>query len=245
MLIIPAIDILGGRCVRLYQGDYNQVSTYDHDLHSVCTNWVEAGAKRIHLVDLDGAKAGRPINHRAIIKLAQSFPTTSFETGGGVRTMEDASLFLQAGLDFVILGSIACTNPKAALAIITRFPGQILLGLDAQDDQVKIAGWLSGTGKTCLEVLAPFMGSQVAGIVHTDIARDGTLEGANLKASARLARHSGIPVIASGGVSNMQDIERLRNYKGQLVGAIVGKALYEQRLELAEAIEAIDSHRAN
>jgi len=236
MLIIPAIDILGGRCVRLLQGDYNQVSEYGDRLHDIARRWVDAGASRIHLVDLDGAKAGEPVNHQAILDLARDFPQISFEVGGGIRDMRHAQDYLEQGVDFVILGSVAYKDPDAALAIIRRFPGRVLLGLDSQGGRVKIAGWLDDTGKSLTQVLAPFLASPQAGVIHTDIARDGTLDGANLAASAELARTSGLQVIASGGVASLADVEKLGAYAGLLQGVITGKALYEGRLSLADAI---------
>ena len=242
MLIIPAIDILGGRCVRLRKGDYQQVSEYGDDLIAIAEQWIRLGAKRMHLVDLDGAKKGSPVNQQAILHLARSFPEVAFEVGGGIRQLEHAQSYLDNGVDYVIIGSIACTNPQAAVTMIERFAQQILLGLDTYRNKVKIAGWCDDSNLTLQQALLPFVDSPIAGIIHTDIDRDGMLSGTNFEASAALARETSFPVIASGGVASMDDVKQLVTYAGVLDGVIAGKALYQGTLALDTAIQYLDEH---
>ena len=243
MQIIPAIDLLDGHCVRLHQGDYDQVTRFSDDPVAQALAWQQQGAQRLHLVDLDGARSGQPVNDRAVkaITAALSIPV---QLGGGVRSAERAEELLACGLDRVILGTVAIEQPQLVRELAGRHPGQVVVGIDAKDGLVATRGWLETSAVRATDLAQQFEGSGVAAIVSTDIATDGTLAGPNLEALRAMAEASSIPVIASGGIGTLEDILSLLSIAPLGVeGVIVGRALYDGTVDLAEAIAAVGPER--
>lgn len=232
MQVIPAIDLRGGKCVRLRQGDYDQETVFGDDPAAMAARWEEQGAGRIHLVDLDGAKAGRPINVEAVRAILGRV-NVPCQLGGGVRDAATIAAWLDAGVERVIVGTQALKDPDWFRAMILEHPGRLLLGLDARDGKVATAGWLDVSTVDATELALQFDDLPMAGVVYTDIARDGTLEGPNLAATAALAARLRNPVIASGGVAVLDDLQRLAALP--LAACIVGRALYDGRFSLIEA----------
>ncbi len=236
MKIIPAIDIRGGNCVRLFQGDYAKETVYGTDPAAQAKAWQDAGAEIIHLVDLDGAKAGHPVNLEAIEAICKNV-TVPCELGGGIRTVEDARKVLDLGISRVILGTVACDDPKLAETFIEQFGTEkIVVGIDAKDGKVATRGWIETSTTDAFELAEKLYRSGVSRIIYTDIATDGALCGPNLKSVANLCDLiPGCNVIASGGVSSAKDIANLNALgKPNLEGAIVGKALYDGRVTFAD-----------
>jgi len=243
MDVIPAIDLLEGRCVRLHQGDYNQVTTFSEDPRQQALDWQRQGARRLHLVELDGARQGRPVNDAAVrsITAALSIPV---QLGGGVRTMERAEQLLELGLDRVILGTLAVEEPDLVCRLAERQPGRIVVGIDARDGLVSTRGWLQNSALQATEVAQRFENSGVSAIIATDIATDGTLAGPNLAFLRGMAQASALPVIASGGVGSLSDLLSLLSLAPLgLQGVVIGRALYDGRVDLAEALQAIGPER--
>lgn len=243
MNIIPAIDLLEGRCVRLYQGDYNQAQTFNDDPVAVAQQWVEQGATRLHLVDLDGAKTGKPINHQVIEAIAKTL-NIPVQVGGGLRTRDHVATLLNLGVERAILGTVAVENPQLVADLCAEFTGQIAVGIDARNGKVATKGWLETS-----EVLATDLAEQMAqlgvtAIIYTDIHRDGTLQGPNLDALREIANVVSIPVIASGGVSSITDLLSLLSLEPLgVTDVIVGRALYTGDIDLKEAIQAVGQGR--
>ena len=243
MQIIPAIDLLDGQCVRLHQGDYDQVTRFSSDPVAQALDWQRQGAERLHLVDLDGARTGQPVNDQVIkaITAALSIPV---QLGGGVRTAERAEELLAGGLDRVILGTVALEQPALVTRLAARHPGRIVVGIDARNGRVATRGWIEESSVLATELAARFAGSGIAAIISTDIATDGTLAGPNLEALRQMALASPVPVIASGGVGDLTDLLSLLSLAPLgLEGVIVGRALYDGRVDLAEALAAIGPER--
>ena len=243
MDVIPAIDLLEGRCVRLHQGDYNQVTTFSEHPLTQALEWQRQGASRLHLVDLDGARSGEPVNDAAVRALtaALSIPV---QLGGGVRTSERAEQLLELGLDRVILGTVAVEEPEMVWRLAERYPGQIVVGIDARDGRVATRGWLEDSTLEATEVARRFEGSGVAALITTDIATDGTLAGPNLTFLRTMAQATSLPVIASGGVGSLSDVLSLLVLAPLGVeGVVIGRALYDGRLDLREALQAIGPER--
>ena len=238
MRVIPAIDLRGGLCVRLRQGDYQRETVFSDDPVAMAARWEDEGAELIHLVDLDGAKAGRPVNVEPVRRIVERV-SVPCQLGGGVRDKETIAAWLDAGLSRVIVGTAALRDPAWFSAMILAYPGQLVLGLDARQGWVAVAGWLETSAVEATAFAAEFDGLPLAAIVYTDIVRDGTLEGPNLDATAELARRVKIPVIASGGVGSLDDLDRLAGLP--LAGCIVGRALYEGKFTLAQAIARVES----
>ena len=234
MQVIPAIDLRGGQCVRLRQGDYAQETVFGDDPAAMAEGWASQGAGRIHLVDLDGAKEGRPVNVAAVqaILRAVSVPC---QLGGGVRDETTIARWLDAGIERVIVGTQALKDPVWFRAMAAKYPGRLVLGLDAKDGRVATAGWLDVSMTDAADLAGQFDDLPLGGVVYTDIAKDGMLEGPNLPATESLARRLRTPVIASGGVSSLDDIEQLAALP--IVAVIVGRALYDGRFRLSEARE--------
>jgi phosphoribosylformimino-5-aminoimidazole carboxamide ribotide isomerase len=235
VLIFPAIDLRGGQCVRLRQGDYNQETVFGADPADMARRWVAQGASYLHLVDLDGARQGRPVNGpsvRAIVE-ASGVPC---QLGGGLRDEAHVAEALGWGVARVILGTRALKDPAWLEGLSRRHPGRVVLGIDARDGMVATEGWLEVSHRPALEFARQCAGWPLAALVYTDISRDGMLEGPNLPALADMARAVSIPVIASGGVTTVDDVRRLAQLG--LAGCIIGRALYEGRLDLREAIAA-------
>jgi phosphoribosylformimino-5-aminoimidazole carboxamide ribotide isomerase len=236
MIVIPAIDLRGGQCVRLRQGDYDRETVFDADPVAVARRWVDQGAVYLHLVDLDGAKAGRPVNGDTVRSIVESAGVPC-QLGGGLRTDDHIAEALRWGVARVILGTRALQDPAWCREVCRRYPGRIVLGLDARDGRVAAQGWLHTSDVSALDLARDAAAWPVAAVVFTDIGRDGMLGGPNLAALAELAATVDVPVFASGGVTTVDDVRQLARLN--LSGCIVGRALYEGRLDLKEAIAAV------
>ena len=243
MNVIPAIDLLEGKCVRLFQGDYDQSQVYNENPVEVAKQWEAEGASRLHLVDLDGAKVGKPENWEVIGAIAQAI-NIPIEVGGGLRDAERVSALFDLGVQYAILGTVAVEKPELVGELCKQFPGQIIVGIDAREGKVATRGWLETSEVMAVE-LAQRMGEMgAAEIIYTDIKRDGTMKGPNMEALKELATAIDTPVIASGGVSSVSDLMRLLTLVPSGVsGAIVGKALYTGDISLKQAIRAVGNGR--
>lgn len=239
MLLIPAVDLKGGKCVRLIQGRKEREIVYDGDPAAWALRWAELGARRLHLIDLDGAFNGAPAHVDVLARVAAAVDAP-VEFGGGVRSEESLAAVLEAGAAFVILGTSALRAPEFLESAARRHPGKILLGIDARDGRVRVAGWEEGDSVSPESLVRRFAGLPLAGVIFTDIGRDGTLEGFDPAPTAALAEACGLPVIAAGGVSRLEDVEKLipLEEKG-VVGAVVGRALYEGTMDFARAMEML------
>jgi phosphoribosylformimino-5-aminoimidazole carboxamide ribotide isomerase len=235
MRVIPAIDLKEGQCVRLRQGRAEDVTFYSADPVSVARRWVDEGATLIHIVDLDGAFSGNQRNLESI-KAIRRAVDVSLQIGGGIRDIERIDLLISLGIDRVILGTSAITNPQIVKEASDRYPGRVLIGIDAKERKIAIKGWQEVTDIDALDFARKVEDMGAAGIIYTDIVRDGMLIGPNLRTTEEMVKALRIPVIASGGVSSIEDIRKLKNIRG-LWGVITGKALYSGRLKLKEAIE--------
>ncbi|HHB12922.1 MAG TPA: 1-(5-phosphoribosyl)-5-[(5-phosphoribosylamino)methylideneamino]imidazole-4-carboxamide isomerase [Chromatiales bacterium] len=236
MLLIPAIDLKDGRCVRLRQGDMEDVTVFSDDPVETASRWVEAGARRLHLVDLDGAKRGEPVNAEVIHRIAERHPDLPIQVGGGIRDADTVQTYLDAGVQYVIIGTKAVSAPHFVNDLCLEFPGHIIVGLDARGGKVATEGWSKLSHHDVVDLARRFEDDGVAAIVYTDISRDGMMQGVNVEATVRLAQAVRVPVIASGGVSTMADVEALCAVEEEgIEAAIVGRALYEGTLDLAEA----------
>lgn len=234
-MIYPAIDIRNGNCVRLLQGDYEKETVYGNSPLEMAKRFVEDGASWIHLVDLDGAKAGKRVNDKHVLDIASQL-NVYVQVGGGIRTAEDVAAYLEHGVDRVILGSAAINNPEFVKEMLETYGNKIAIGIDARDGYVATEGWLE-TSKVTAEELAIELANHGAEVfIFTDISRDGMLNGPNVSAIASLAAATGKEVIASGGVSQLSDLNELKQNKG-IAGAIIGKALYTNQFSLKEALE--------
>ena len=243
MQIIPAIDLLGGSCVRLHQGDYDKVTRFNDDPVAQAMQWQDQGAERLHLVDLDGARSGEPANDSAIRAITSAL-TIPVQLGGGVRTAERADTLLSCGLDRVILGTVALEQPQLVVDLADRHPGRVVVGIDARHGKVATKGWLEDSTTEATALARRFSASAIAAIISTDISTDGTLEGPNLQALREMAEASSVPVIASGGVGCMADLLALLALEPLGVEAvIVGRALYDGRIDLGEALRALNTER--
>ena len=232
--IIPAIDLLHGQVVRLTQGDYTQVSHYEIDPAALARQYVSAGASRIHVVDLDGAKAGKLVNFEAIQAIRNAV-SCDIEVGGGIRDEDSLTQLFDIGITHAILGSVLVKNPSFAYAQCQRFPGRILAGLDCREDKVAIHGWYESSHLSLFDVIEALQPYPVGGIIYTDIAKDGTLAGPNIDMLQRLGQTSPFPIIASGGIGNIQHLEDVSQILG-VTGCIVGKAILSGDVDLAAAI---------
>ena len=242
MLLIPAIDLKDGHCVRLKQGDMDQSTTFGEDPAVIARRWVDQGARRLHLVDLNGALAGHPKNEVAIRKILKEVGSEiEVQLGGGIRDLDTIERYLDAGLRYVIIGTAAVKNPGFLQDACTAFGGHIIVGLDARDGKVATDGWSKLTRHDVIDLGKKFEDYGVEGIIYTDIGRDGMLSGINIEATVKLAQALTIPVIASGGLSNMADIEALCEVESDGVeGVICGRAIYSGDLDFAKAQERAD-----
>lgn len=240
--LIPAIDLLGGEVVRLTQGDYDQATVYEADPAEVAGRFRAAGISRLHVVDLEGAKAGRPVQEQAVRGILSAIGDVPVQLGGGLRTLEGIETALGWGLDRVILGTVALRDPELVKQAARAHPGRIVVGIDARDGRVAVEGWVEASETTAVELGRRFEDAGVAAIVYTDIARDGMLSGPNLPQTAALAEALAIPVIVSGGVATRQDIldAAAERTKG-ICGVIVGRALYTGSIELEDALRELDA----
>ena len=245
MLLIPAIDLKDGACVRLRQGRMDDATVFGDDPVEVAGRWRDAGARRLHLVDLNGAFAGEPVNGDAIRAIAAAYPDLPIQVGGGIRDERTIAAYLDAGVTWCIIGTQAVKEPAFVARACRAFPDNIIVGLDAKDGLVAINGWAVVTDHKAEELGRRFETDGVSAIVYTDIGRDGMLTGPNVEATARLAEAIAVPVIASGGITNIEDVRALAAVAGRgtgpgIVGAITGRAIYEGTLDFAEGQRVAD-----
>ena len=239
--VIPAIDLLGGQAVRLTQGRYDQATVYDANPGEVAARFVSHGIRRLHAVDLDGARAGHPVNRDAIRQIIDAVGDVPVQLGGGLRTPDAIEEVLASGVQRVILGTGALREPALVREAARRNPGRVVVGIDARDGRVAVEGWLEASDVAARELAREFEDAGVAAIVYTDIARDGMLSGPNLPAPVALARAVSIPVIVSGGVSQIDDLlDAAAHASDGIAGAIVGRALYTGAIDLAQALDRVE-----
>ncbi len=236
MELIPAIDLKEGKCVRLRQGRMEDSTVFSDDPVAMAERWVEAGASRLHLVDLDGAFAGSPVNHQAIQAICKAFPELPIQVGGGIRDADTVERYLDDGVRYTIIGTKAVNEPHFINDLCLSFPGHIIVGLDAKDGKVATEGWSKMSHHDVIDMAKHFENDGVAAIIYTDISRDGMMQGASVESTKKLAEAIRIPVIASGGVSTLDDIRALCEVQESgITGAIIGRALYDGAIDLAEA----------
>jgi phosphoribosylformimino-5-aminoimidazole carboxamide ribotide isomerase len=243
MILIPAIDLKEGHCVRLRQGNMDDSTVFSDDPVSMAAKWADQGCTRLHLVDLDGAFEGEPVHADVIEEICTSFPDMPIQIGGGIRNIATVESYLEAGVSYVILGTMAVKRPEFITQLCAEFPGNVIVGIDAKDGKVAVQGWAEGSEHTAEELALRFEDQGVAAIVYTDISRDGMMQGVNVEATRQLAEAISVPVIASGGVTDMDCIVRLNEVKAAgIEGVIIGRALYERTINLPEAQAYIDQH---
>lgn len=236
MLIIPAIDLKDGQCVRLRQGLMEDSTVFSDDPVAMATQWVEAGTRRLHLVDLNGAFAGEPVNGDVVRAIAKAYPQLPIQIGGGIRSLETIEAYVKAGVSYVIIGTKAVRDPEFVAEACKAFPGRVIVGLDAKNGLVATDGWAEVSDVQATDLAKQFDALGVSAIVYTDIARDGMMQGVNVEATVQMAQASSIPVIASGGITNMEDIKALAAVSSRgICGAITGRAIYEGALDVREA----------
>ena len=242
MLIIPAIDLKDGHCVRLQQGQMDSATVFSEEPAAMAKHWLDAGARRLHLVDLNGAFSGKPINEAAIRAIvAQVGADIPVQLGGGIRDLETIERYLDDGISYVIIGTAAVKNPGFLHEACYAFPGHIMVGLDARDGKVAVDGWSKVTGHDVVDLAKKFEDYGVEAIIYTDIGRDGMLSGVNIEATVNLARTLRIPVIASGGITNLDDVRALCAVEAEgIMGAITGRAIYQGTLDFAAAQKLAD-----
>ena len=240
MKIIPAIDIQNGNCVRLRQGDFSRETIFNNSPLDIAEKWVKDGAQRLHIVDLDGARLGEPINIDLISKICKTFPSIPVQIGGGIRDIETARKYINAGASFIIIGTKAVEDPNFVKDLCSEFHKKIIIGIDAKNGEVATEGWVSNSKVNAISLSKKFEDFGVSEIVYTDIEKDGMMGGLNIKATVDLAKEINIPVIASGGVSSNDDLKKIINYeKFGISGVIVGRALYENKINIKEAKEIL------
>lgn len=243
MLIIPAIDLKDGQCVRLKQGVMDDSTVFSDDPVAMARRWADAGCRRLHLVDLNGAFEGKPVNGDIVKDIAKDQPKLPIQIGGGIRCAESIEAYLQAGVSFVIIGTQAVKQPELVSQMCRDFPNKIIVGIDAKDGLVATEGWADVSSVQATELAKQFASDGVSAIVYTDIARDGMMQGVNVDATLTMAKASPIPVIASGGITNMDDIKNLKTVANQgILGAITGRAIYEGSLDVTEAQQYCDKY---
>lgn len=247
MLIIPAIDLKDGHCVRLKQGLMEESTVFSEDPAAMAKHWVDCGGKRLHLVDLNGAFAGKPVNEAAIRSIVSAVGgDIPIQLGGGIRDLETIERYLDNGISYIIIGTAAVKNPGFLHEACDAFPGQIIVGLDAKDGKVAVDGWSKLTGHDVIDLAMKFEDYGVNSIVYTDIGRDGMLTGVNIEATVALAQALTIPVIASGGVTSLDDVRRLCAVADEgIIGTITGRAIYEGSLDFAAAQKLADELSAS
>ena len=238
MLVIPAIDLKDGRCVRLRQGDMAAETVYSDDVTEVASRWQQQGACLIHVVDLNGAVDGEPKNLPHIESVMKAV-RVKVQVGGGIRTIETVRRYLNAGVSRVVLGTAALTNRALLDQACQEFPQRIVLGLDARDGRIAVKGWTTVSDVKAIDLLKELSGCAIAAVVYTDIARDGMLNGPNIPALKEVVEYSSFPVIASGGITRLEDLQAVRSLGRKIEGAIVGKALYDGKLDLKAAVAAL------
>ena len=243
MILIPAIDLKQGQCVRLRQGRMEDSTVFSDDPVAMAGKWVSQGCQRLHLVDLDGAFEGKPVNADVIEEITAAFPDLPIQIGGGIRTVETVEAYLAAGVSFVIIGTQAVKKPEFVTELCAEFPGNVIIGIDARNGMVAVQGWAEDSDQSAEHLAQRFEDQGVSAIVYTDINRDGMMQGINLEATRLLAESVNIPVIASGGATDMEDIKQLNRVKDSGIGGVIlGRALYERTISLPEAQRYIDEH---
>ncbi len=243
MILIPAIDLKQGQCVRLRQGRMEDSTVFSDDPVAMAGKWVSQGCRRLHLVDLDGAFEGKPVNADIIEDISMAYPDLPIQIGGGIRTIDTVEAYLAAGVSYVIIGTQAVKKPEFVTELCVEFPGKVIIGIDAKDGMVAVQGWAEGSDHSAEHLAQRFEDQGVAAIVYTDISRDGMMQGVNVEATKGLAESISIPVIASGGVTDIDDIKRLNEVKSSgIEGTIIGRALYERTISLGQAQAYIDQH---
>lgn len=243
MLIIPAIDLKDGECVRLKQGVMEDSTVFSDDPVGMAAKWVEAGGRRLHLVDLNGAFDGKPVNGEVVKSISKAYPKLPIQIGGGIREFSTIEAYLDAGVTYLIIGTKAVKDPEFVTQACKEFPDHIIVGLDAKDGLVATDGWASVSNIKATELAKRFEQDGVSSIVYTDIARDGMMQGVNVEQTVAMAKASSIQVIASGGITNMDDIKALAAVSASgICGAITGRAIYEGTLDVAEAQTYCDEH---
>jgi phosphoribosylformimino-5-aminoimidazole carboxamide ribotide isomerase len=237
MILIPAIDLKDGRCVRLRQGLMEEATVFSEEPAQMARHWLEQGAQRLHLVDLNGAFAGKPVNERAMREIVDEVNgEIPVQLGGGIRTLDIIERYLDSGVSEVIIGTAAVKNPGFLHEACDAFPGHIMVGLDAREGKVAVDGWSKLTGHEVVDLAQRFQDYGVEAVIYTDIGRDGMLSGVNIPATVALARSLTIPVIASGGITGLEDVRALCEVEFEgIMGAITGRAIYEGTLDFAEA----------
>jgi phosphoribosylformimino-5-aminoimidazole carboxamide ribotide isomerase len=242
MLIIPAIDLKDGKCVRLKQGDMSDATVFSDDPIATARRWMDLGARRLHLVDLNGAAAGKPKNESAIRAIAEAVgDKMPIQLGGGIRDLDTIERYLDAGVSYVIIGTAAVKTPGFLHDACTAFTGHVLVALDAKDGKVAVDGWSKMTGHDVVDLAKKFEDYGVEAIIYTDIGRDGMLTGVNIEATVALARQLSVPVIASGGLTNLDDVKNLCAVEAEgITGAITGRAVYQGTLDFKEAQKVAD-----
>jgi phosphoribosylformimino-5-aminoimidazole carboxamide ribotide isomerase len=243
VLIIPAIDLKDGRCVRLQQGDMQKVTVFSDDPVAMAKHWAAQGARRLHIVDLNGAVAGRPKNEKVIREMIKAVgESTPIELGGGIRDLDTIESYLDAGVTYVVIGTAAVKNPGFLSDAAYAFPGHIIAGLDAKDGKVAVEGWSKMTGHDVVDLAKKYEDYGVEALVYTDIGRDGMMTGVNIEATLKLAQAIKIPLIASGGLNSIKDVETVcqKLVPEGVIGAITGRALYEGKLDFKQAQAAAD-----
>lgn len=244
MILMPAIDLKEGRCVRLKQGRMEDVTVFSDDPVAMVGRWRGEGGRRLHVVDLDGAFDGTPRNRDLIEKMVRAAGDMPVQVGGGIRDIDTIAAYFDAGVGFAIVGTAAIENPRFLEEAATRFPGQIILGLDARQDQLATSGWAETKGGSAIEFGRRAGELALGGIVYTDIDRDGLMGGVNVQSTVAMAEASGLPVVASGGVSSLEDLARVKEgfagSPGELLGVITGRAIYDGRLDLAAGQALLD-----
>ena len=243
MKIIPAIDIQNGKCVRLKQGDFSQETIFHENPLEMAKRWVDEGAKRLHIVDLDGARLGKPINIEIISKICKRFSELPVQIGGGIRDLNTAQKYVDCGARFLIIGTKAVEDSNFVKILCKNFEGMIIVGIDAKNGEVATEGWKFNSKLDAITLSKKFEDYGVAEIVYTDIEKDGMMKGINIEATVNLANEIEIPVIASGGVSNIEDIKKISAYKTNgISGVIIGRALYEEKIKIQEAQEFLNNN---
>ncbi len=241
MLLIPAIDLKDGKCVRLRQGRMDDETVFSDDPVAVAGRWVAAGARRLHIVDLNGAFAGKPQNAAVINAIAEAHPELPIQVGGGIRDADTIQAYLDAGVQYVIIGTKAVTTPHFVSDVCAEFPGHIIVGLDARDGKVAVDGWSKLSNHDAIDMARKFEEEGVEAIVYTDISRDGMMTGVNVGATVELAQSIHIPVVASGGISTIEDVRSLCEVAEEgIIGAITGRAIYEGTLDFTEGQKLAD-----
>jgi phosphoribosylformimino-5-aminoimidazole carboxamide ribotide isomerase len=239
MLIIPAIDLKDGHCVRLQQGDMDKSTTFSEDPPAMARHWLAQGAKRLHVVDLNGAQVGKPKNEAVIRQIVAAAGEMPVQLGGGIRDLDTIERYLDDGVGYVIIGTAAVKTPGFLHDACGAFPGHVMVALDARDGKVAVEGWSKMTRHEVIDLAKKFQDYGVEAIIYTDIGRDGMLTGVNIEATVRLARELSVPVIASGGITDLEDIRALCAVESEgIVGAITGRALYQGTLDFAQALAA-------